>query len=66
MHMNSRFAAALLAATLWQFPLAHAQQTPPPVPSHAVQQESGSYNVSVGDIKVTALRESLKKTSRFR
>lgn len=57
MHMNNRFAAALLAATLLQFPLAHAQQAAVPVPSNAVQQESGSYNVRVGDIKVTALSD---------
>ncbi|SFE09934.1 hypothetical protein SAMN05216372_108181 [Pseudomonas straminea] len=31
---NKAFAAVLLAATLWQFPLAHAQ--PDPLPAHVV------------------------------
>lgn len=49
-------AAALLAAALLQFPLAHAQTQAGAAP-HVVQQAAGGYSVRVGEVRVTALTD---------
>lgn len=49
-------AAALLAAALLQFPLAHAQPQAGATP-HVVQQAAGGYSVRVGEVQVTALTD---------
>nr|EKX4094499.1 MBL fold metallo-hydrolase [Klebsiella pneumoniae] len=49
-------AAALLAAAMFQIPLAYAQPTVD-VPQHVMPQQAGGYTVRVGEAKVTSLTD---------
>ena len=52
--IRSKFAAVLLAATVAQPIVVHAQE---PGPQHVLQQQAGGYGVRVGDVRVISLTD---------